>query len=136
MPGDVKYMDLNNDKKINNGNNTLEDMGDMCVIGNTTPRYQYTLNGSISWKGISLSMMFQGIGKRNWSPDLGTVYFWGSGAYAQVTVFNDHLDYWTPENPDAYYPNPYTGAAGSINQFRNKTSQKVTDTCKVPLIAV
>jgi hypothetical protein len=124
MPGDVKYMDLNNDKKINNGNNTLEDMGDMCVIGNTTPRYQYTLNGSISWKGISLSMMFQGIGKRNWSPDLGTVYFWGSGAYAQVTVFNDHLDYWTPENPDAYYPNPYTGAAGSINQFRNKTSQK------------
>ena len=42
-------------------------MGDMCVIGNTTPRYQYTLNGSISWKGISLSMMFQGIGKRNWS---------------------------------------------------------------------
>ena len=124
MPGDVKYMDLNNDKKINNGNNTLEDMGDMCVIGNTTPRYQYTLNGSISWKGTSLSMMFQGIGKRNWSPDLGTVYFWGSGAYAQVTVFNDHLDYWTPENPDAYYPNPYTGAAGSINQFRNKTSQK------------
>mgnify|MGYP000284955427 CR=1 FL=1 len=63
MPGDVKYMDLNNDKMINNGNNTLEDMGDMCVIGNTTPRYQYTLNGSISWKGISLSMMFQGIGK-------------------------------------------------------------------------
>ena len=43
MPGDVKYMDLNNDKKINNGNNTLEDMGDMCVIGNTTPRYQYRL---------------------------------------------------------------------------------------------
>lgn len=80
MPGDVKYMDLNNDKKINNGNNTLEDMGDMCVIGNTTPRYQYTLNGSISWKGISLSMMFQGIGKRNWSPDLGTVYFWGIGS--------------------------------------------------------
>ena len=53
--GDVKYMDLNNDKKINNGNNTLEDMGDMCVIGNTTPRYQYTLNGSISWKEFPLA---------------------------------------------------------------------------------
>ena len=80
MPGDVKYMDLNNDKKINNGNNTLEDMGDMCVIGNTTPRYQYTLNGSISWKGISLSMMFQGIGKRNWSPDLRNRLLLGIGS--------------------------------------------------------
>ena len=123
IPGDVKYIDLNGDKKIDNGNNTLSDMGDMCIIGNTTPRYQYTINGSISWKGISLSLIFQGVGKRDWSPEMNTVYFWGSGAYAQVTVFKQHLDYWTPDNPDAYYPNPYTGASGSVGQYRNKTSQ-------------
>ena len=57
-PGDVKYLDLDDDKAINRGANTLEDMGDMTIIGNTTPRYQYTFNGSISWKGLSLSMMF------------------------------------------------------------------------------
>lgn len=119
-PGDVKYRDLNNDNKINNGTNTLNDMGDMTVIGNTTPRYQYTVNGSISWKGISLSMMFQGVGKRDWDPGTGA-YFWGSGPYAQVTVFKEHLDYWSESNPGAYYPKPYIHTAGGVVPFRDKT---------------
>lgn len=119
-PGDVKYRDLNGDNKVNNGTNTLDDMGDMMVIGNTTPRYQYTVNGSISWKGISLSMMFQGVGKRDWN--LGTgAYFWGSGPYAQVTVFKEHLDYWSESNPGAYYPKPYIHTAGGVVPFRDKT---------------
>lgn len=119
-PGDVKYRDLNGDKKINNGKNQLGDMGDMTVIGNTTPRYQYTINGSISWKGLSLSMMFQGVAKRDWNP--GTApYFWGSGPYAQVTVFKEHLDYWSESNPNAYYPKPYIHTAGGVTPFRNKT---------------
>ena len=119
-PGDVKYRDLNNDNKINNGTNTLDDMGDMTVIGNTTPRYQYTVNGSISWKGISLSMMFQGVGKRDWNPGTGA-YFWGSGPYAQVTVFKEHMDYWSESNPGAYYPKPYIHTAGGVVPFSNKT---------------
>lgn len=119
-PGDVKYRDLNNDNKINNGTNTLNDMGDMTVIGNTTPRYQYTVNGSISWKGISLSMMFQGVGKRDWDPGTGA-YFWGSGPYAQVTVFKEHLDFWSESNPGAYYPKPYIHTAGGVTPFSNKT---------------
>ncbi len=119
-PGDVKYRDLNGDKEINNGKNQLGDMGDMTVIGNTTPRYQYTINGSISWKGLSLSMMFQGVAKRDWDP--GTApYFWGSGPYAQVTVFKEHLDYWSESNPNAYYPKPYIHTAGGVTPFRNKT---------------
>lgn len=120
-PGDVKYRDLNGDGKVNRGNNNLSDMGDMTIIGNTTPRYQYTFNGSISWKGLSLSMMFQGVAKRDWAPN--GVYFWGCGPYAQVTVFKEHLDYWTPENPNAYYPKPYIHSAGGVGPFRNKTSQ-------------
>lgn len=119
-PGDVKYCDLNSDGKVNNGNNTLNDMGDMTVIGNTTPRYQYTVNGSVSWKGISLSMMFQGVGKRDWDPGTGA-YFWGSGPYAQVTVFKEHLDYWSESNPGAYYPKPYIHTAGGVTPFNNKT---------------
>ncbi len=123
-PGDVKYIDLNGDGAINNGSNTVGDMGDMTIIGNTTPRYQYTINGSISWKGLSLSLMFQGVGKRDWSPAMGSVYFWGSGALAQVTVFEEHMDYWTEDNTDAYYPKPYIAANGSISNYRAKTSQK------------
>ena len=123
-PGDVKYVDLNGDKKINNGTNRIGDMGDMTVIGNTTPRYQYTINGSISWKGLSLSLMFQGVGKRDWCPAMNTAYFWGSGALAQVTVFEEHMDYWTPDNPGAYYPNPYAAGNQQVGQYRAKTSQK------------
>ncbi|MDD4777230.1 MAG: TonB-dependent receptor [Fermentimonas sp.] len=119
-PGDVKFIDLNGDNAINNGSNNLSDTGDMTIIGNTTPRYQYTLNGNISWKGLSLSMMFQGVGKRDWHPGKA-VYFWGSGPYAQVTVFKEHLDYWSESNPNAYYPKPYIHSAGGVVPYNNKT---------------
>ena len=99
-------------------------MGDMTIIGNTTPRYQYTINGSISWKGLSLSLMFQGVGKRDWCPETGTAYFWGAGAKAQVTVFEEHMDYWREDNKGAYYPKPYIGGAGAVASYRAKTSQK------------
>lgn len=121
-PGDVHYLDLNGDGAVNKGSNTLDDMGDYTVIGNTTPRYQYTVSGSISWRGWSLSLMFQGIGKRDWSPN--GVYFWGCGPYAQVTVFPEHLDYWTPENTGAYYPKPYIHSAGGVVPFNSKTQQR------------
>ena len=108
-------------KVIDRGNNKLGDMGDMTVIGNSTPRYQYTVNGSISWKGLSLSLMFQGVGKRDWNPS--GVYFWGFSSFAQVTVFKEHMDYWRPDNPDAYYPKPYINSAGGVAPFQNKNIQ-------------
>lgn len=122
-PGDVKYRDLNGDGKINIGENKLGSMGDMTVIGDTTPRYQFTFNGSISWRGLSLSFMLQGVGKRDWHPGR-SIYFWGWGPYAQVTVFKEHFDYWTPERPNAYYPRPYIHSNGGIAPFqaKNKTT--------------
>lgn len=125
-PGDVAFRDLNNDGKVNNGTNTLADMGDMVVVGNRLPRYQYTINGAISWKGLSLSLMFQGVGKRDWDPT-GSVYFWGSGPYAQVTVFKEHLDYWSETNPGAYYPKPYINSAGGVTPYNAKTLARTTD---------
>lgn len=121
-PGDVKYIDLNGDGKIDRGNNVLGDMGDMEVIGSSLPRFQYTINGNIAWKGLSLSLMFQGVGKRDWNPGTA-VYFWGWGPYAQVTVFDQHLDYWREDNKDAYYPKPYIHSAGGVGPFRNKNMQ-------------
>ncbi len=121
-PGDVKYIDLNNDGKIDRGSNVLGDMGDYTVIGNTTPRYQYTINGNIGWKGLHLSLMFQGVGKRDWSP--GTEpYFWGWSSYAQATFFKQHTDYWTEDNPGAYYPKPYLHTAGGIGIYQNRNMQ-------------
>lgn len=122
-PGDVKYNDLNHDGKINNGSNKLGDMGDMKIIGNSSPRYAFSFGGTISYSNFSLYTLFQGIGKMDFAPQKGDAYFWGSGALAQVVVFKQHLDYWTPDNPGAYYPNPYSAPAGAINSYISKTEQ-------------
>ncbi|MCC8154753.1 MAG: hypothetical protein LIP01_11470 [Tannerellaceae bacterium] len=121
-PGDVKYKDLNNDGKINNGSNTVGDMGDMEIIGNKTPRYQYSINGAITWKRLTVSMLWQGVGKRDYDPGT-SVLFYGAGAKAQVVVLEEHLDYWREDNPGAYYPNPYIATVGGFADLRAKTMQ-------------
>lgn len=121
IPGDVMYMDTNNDGKINNGNNRLGEMGDMQIIGNTTARYAFSFSGGLSWKNLSMNMLWQGVAKRDFMPGSGDAYFWGSGALAQVTVFKEHLDYFSADNMDAYYPNPYASPVGAINSYVNKT---------------
>lgn len=107
--GDIMYADLNNDGRINSGANTLENSGDLRIIGNSTPRYNYGFTVDGSWKGFDLRLFFQGIGKRDlW---LDGMYFWGTtGGMWGSNVFKEHLDYWTPENPNAYYARPsWTG---------------------------
>ena len=121
LPGDVIYEDLNKDEKINQGTNILGDMGDLTIIGNSSPRYSYSITGSITWKNLSMNMLWQGIGMMDYAPAWNDAYFWGSGSPAQVVVTKQHLDYWTPENPDAYYPNPYIAPAKSLKTYAYKT---------------
>ena len=64
-PGDIKFKDLNGDGVINGGNGTKDDMGDLKVIGNSTPRYEYSFRLGASWKGFDMDMYFQGVGKRD-----------------------------------------------------------------------
>lgn len=103
--GDIMYADLNGDGKVNNGANTLEDHGDLRIIGNKTPRYNFGLNLNASWKGFDVRLFFQGTLKRDlW---LDGVYFWGAdGGMWHSNAFKEHLDYWTPQNTGAYYPRP------------------------------
>ncbi|HLS37626.1 MAG TPA: TonB-dependent receptor [Sphingobacterium bovisgrunnientis] len=119
--GDVKYEDINGDGKIDIGANRLGDMGDYSTIGNSSPRYNFSISGGLTWKDWSMNMLWQGVGKQNYLPAALDAYFWGSGSLAQVTVFQKHLDYYTPENPDAYFPNPYASPVGAISSYTNKT---------------
>lgn len=64
-PGDIKFKDLNNDGKINGGKGTLEDHGDLKVIGNCLPRYEYSFRIGGTYKGFDLDLFFQGVGKRS-----------------------------------------------------------------------
>ena len=67
-PGDIKFIDQNGDGVIDWGKGTPDDHGDLIKIGNTTPRYQYSLRLGGSWKGFDLDLYMQGVGKRDyWS---------------------------------------------------------------------
>ena len=102
-PGDIKYKDLNNDGIIYNGANTLADHGDLKVIGNTTPRYQYGIRLGANWKGFDFDVFFQGVGKRDlWANGSNFI----PGFKPGEAWFENQLDYWTPENPNAFYPRP------------------------------
>ena len=114
--GDVMYADLNNDGKVNTGEYTLDHHGDISVIGNSTPRYNFGLNLDASWKGFDLKVFFQGTLKRDYWPG-GAYAFWGASGIGKwwATGFTFHEgNYWTPENTDAYFPRADWG--GSRNQ--------------------
>jgi len=106
--GDIMYKDLNGDKKVTSGASTLKDHGDLKRIGNSTPRFNFGLNLNAEWKGIDFSIFFQGVMKRDYW--VSGPYFWGaSGGLWQSCCFEEHLDYWSEDNKDAYYPRPYFG---------------------------
>lgn len=109
--GDVEYKDISGDGKIDKGKNTLDDHGDLKVIGNTEARYRYSINMGATWKGFDFNMFWQGVGKRDYVPaETGNagVLFWGlTGGFGQ-NIYKNHLDYWSPENIKAYYPKPYS----------------------------
>ena len=107
--GDIMYKDLTGDKIVNNGKNTLEDHGDLKILGNTTPRYNIGLNLDAAWRGFDISMFWQGTLKRDYWLD--GPYFWGAtGGMWQSAGFKEHWDFWRPEgdalgaNTDAYFP--------------------------------
>lgn len=64
-PGDIKYKDLNGDGKIDGGKGTEADHGDLKVIGNCLPRYEYSFHIGGNYKGFDLDLFFQGVGKRD-----------------------------------------------------------------------
>ncbi len=103
--GDPRFVDLNGDGFINNGNNTIYDHGDLEKIGNTTPRFLYSIQAGIRWNGIGLSMMWQGVGKRDWYPAKESGYFWGQyGRPYSMSLPWHQTDRWSEENPDGYWP--------------------------------
>lgn len=112
-PGDVKIKDLNNDGVIDYGTNTLDDHGDKTVIGNSLPRFSYSLNLSADWNNFFVSAFFQGVGKQDWYPSSECI-FWGQYNRPYNNMPTWHQDnYWTEENPNAYLPR-YTGYNSSV----------------------
>lgn len=94
-PGDIHYVDVNGDKAIT--------ADDRVIMGNSEPKFNYFANITARWKGIDLEILFQGV--------RGVEAYYG-GNFAvplrldgnSTTPQEFHLDYWTPENPGAFFP--------------------------------
>ncbi len=91
-PGDLYYADKTGDGAVTDA--------DMTIIGSAIPRYTYGLTLNFGWKGLNLSVFFQGVGKAD-----GYL----SSYYVQPcinggTFRTEHLDRWTPETPNATFP--------------------------------
>ncbi|MEJ5963781.1 SusC/RagA family TonB-linked outer membrane protein [Pedobacter immunditicola] len=128
-PGDMKYkdIDIKKDGVINDGTRTLDDHGDLKVIGNTSPRFNYGFTGGFNWKAFDFNMFWQGLGKHDYYPGANASMFWGmTAAFGSSSILNNSpsLDYWRPAdetnilgpNTDAYFAKPYFSAQTNKNR--------------------
>lgn len=111
--GDLKFVDLNGNGRIDFGDNTVDNPGDKVILGNSEPRFIYSFTLGGDWNNFFLSAFFQGVGRQNWYPS-NESGFWGqyNRPYNQMPTW--HLgNYWTEDNRDAYLPR-YTGYTPSL----------------------
>ncbi len=148
-PGDVKFKDLNGDGKINNGDpnmvdengnkipvGTLRNHGDLKVIGNALPRYEYSFRLGAAWKGFDIDFFFQGVGKRHmWQISNFVMPF----AQANSGLFEhqlSHNTYIVNDNNEIIgynvdqnnaYPNLTSGDFGYHSTMRNTCHQGINN---------
>ncbi|MDO6437835.1 TonB-dependent receptor [Cyclobacterium sp. 1_MG-2023] len=131
--GDVKYDDLNGDGVINNGQNTIDDHGDLMLLGNSTAHYQFGINLGANYKGFDFSMLWKGTAKRDKGMNYNDYAYYGFRRANWSQPKWDHLDYYrdTPGtkyvglyegdaniNTDAFYPRPYED---NLSNVKNQT---------------
>ncbi|MBC6490383.1 hypothetical protein BC349_05370 [Flavihumibacter stibioxidans] len=97
-PGDFQYADLSGPAGKPDG---VIDAFDRTVIGNPFPKMIYNFNGSLNFKGLELSILFEGVnGLDRLLNDNGQLPFEGDR--------NNSLSYWinrwTPEKPSTTLP--------------------------------
>jgi hypothetical protein len=103
-PGDMKYIDKNGDGVLSAGGGTPQNPGDLVNLGTTTSRYTYGFDLGFSWKGFDFSAFLQGAAQRKFLIDQGTLSPMLGTADMPWTI---HMDRWTPDNPNAFFPRMY-----------------------------
>lgn len=91
QPGEIKYKDINGDGVVDNY--------DLVVIGRGQPIHTGGFNNNISYKGISLNVLFEwSYGNKIYNAN--RLMFEGNGNIrTDLNQFASYIDRWTPENP-------------------------------------
>lgn len=95
MPGDVKFVDLNNDGSIT--------PADMTYLGQSFPKHTFGSNLNFSYKAFSLNMLFQGAAGSHARVGGAIIEMGIWGGFTHELIAGN---YWTPENPNARFSRP------------------------------
>jgi TonB-linked SusC/RagA family outer membrane protein len=106
VPGDIKVKDQNT--KDMDGDGTLDpdgviDSNDWVYRGSSTPKVIFGLSNTFQYKNFDLSIFVTGRFGQLIKHEILGRYNPGGGN------FPAYFDYWTPENPDGYFPRPVNG---------------------------
>lgn len=104
VEGWPKYRDLNGDHRITKGSTTVDDPGDLSIIGNSSPRFRFGVNLSAEWNGFDVAVFLQGIAKRDFYPQ--SFLYWG------------------------FYQQPYSGGQLHTFDFYRPTTDSEVDMAK------
>ena len=115
--GDIKFADLNGDGEVTRGENTVNNSGDLKIIGNETPRYNFGIRGTAEYKGFDFTLFFQGTMKRDIIPSKTFYLSHYTSEWSVPQKMN--YDYWREDNRDAFFPRArMNGSAVNENQTR------------------
>ncbi|MFC5411778.1 SusC/RagA family TonB-linked outer membrane protein [Larkinella bovis] len=104
-PGDIRYQENGGDPKTITPD-------DRVRLGRSDPRFPYGIRINLSYKNVDLLAFGQGVMSHLVFNNGWTSYNFDR---AQSTIFDYHLDRWTPETPNGRYPKTRIG--GVNRQF-------------------
>lgn len=109
QPGDLKYVDQNNDGYINGD--------DRVILGNSFPDFQWSLANTFSYKNFDLYFYIDGAeGAQMLNGNIIESYF--PINFRRNKFAEPYLNRWTPENPTNEYPsfvNPLSQGRKTVN---------------------
>lgn len=114
-PGDVKYLDYNNDGVV--------DEDDKCPIGySSVPEIIYGFGAQFFYKGFDFGIFFRGQAHVTYGLGGDTFIPFNKGV-GKGNLFEKALDRWTEENPNpnAFYPRLSNGASSNNWQSSTRT---------------
>lgn len=107
--GDVKFEDVNGDKKI--------DADDRTAIGRAVPGYYYGINISLNWKELDFSLIGQGVGDvQIYNQTRQALEGMSDGSNQLVSTLNR----WTTSNKSTTMPRAVAGDPNGNNQFSTR----------------
>lgn len=112
-PGDYKFKNLRDQQtneadinQINSGLYTLDNHGDLEIIGTNAPHLLYGINLNVGWKGFEVQAFFNGTGKQDYFGVDALNYTFGNASDRNwYPVFEGTTDYWSPISTDPEDPN-------------------------------